>query len=133
MTQEQLNQLSQEIVKVSRQIEILNGPEFADTVPQVESAKEALIAYKNEAEAQIRAHQAQAAAAAAPAAAPAANPMFGQINMQALGQLVAALQQAGTAPAAAPAAPAPQAAVAANPLASLLATLAQSAVPAAQG
>lgn len=132
MTQEQLNQLSQEIVKVSRQIEILNGPEFADTVPQVESAKEALIAYKNEAEAQIRAHQAQAAAAA-PAAAPAANPMFGQINMQALGQLVAALQQAGTAPAAAPAAPAPQSAVAANPLASLLATLAQSAVPAAQG
>lgn len=131
MTQEQLNQLSQEIVKVSRQIEILNGPEFADTVPQVETAKEALIAYKNEAEAQIRAHQAQAAAA--PAAAPAANPMFGQINMQALGQLVAALQQAGTAPAAAPAAPAPQAAVAANPLASLLATLAQSAVPAAQG
>ena len=128
MTQEQLNQLSQEIVKVSRQIEILNGPEFADTVPQVESAKEALIAYKQEAEAQIRAHQAQAAAAA-----PAANPMFGQINMQALGQLVAALQQAGTAPAAAPAAPAPQAAVAANPLASLLATLAQSAVPAAQG
>lgn len=130
MTQEQLNQLSQEIVKVSRQIEILNGPEFADTVPQVETAKEALIAYKQEAEAQIRAHQAQAAAA--PAAAPAANP-FGQINMQALGQLVAALQQAGTAPAAAPAAPAPQAAVAANPLASLLATLAQSAVPAAQG
>ena len=129
MTQEQLNQLSQEIVKVSRQIEILNGPEFADTVPQVEDAKQALIAYKNEAEAQIRAHQAQAAAA--PAAAPAANP-FGQINMQALGQLVAALQQAGTAPAA-PAAPAPQAAVAANPLASLLATLAQSAVPAAQG
>ena len=127
MTQEQLNQLSQEIVKVSRQIEILNGPDFADTVPQVEAAKEALIAYKNEAEAQIRAHQAQAAAAA-PAAAPAANP-FGQINMQALGQLVAALQQAGTAPAA----PAPQAAVAANPLASLLATLAQSAVPAAQG
>ena len=131
MTQEQLNQLSQEIVKVSRQIEILNGPDFADTVPQVEAAKEALIAYKQEAEAQIRAHQAQAAAAA-PAAAPAANP-FGQINMQALGQLVAALQQAGTAPAAAPAAPAPQAAVAANPLASLLATLAQSAVPAAQG
>ena len=130
MTQEQLNQLSQEIVKVSRQIEILNGPEFADTVPQVETAKEALIAYKREAEAQISAHQAQAAAAA-PAAAPAANP-FGQINMQALGQLVAALQQAGTAPAA-PAAPAPQAAVAANPLASLLATLAQSAVPAAQG
>ena len=126
MTQEQLNQLSQEIVKVSRQIEILNGPEFADTVPQVESAKEALIAYKREAEAQISAHQAQAAAAA-----PAANP-FGQINMQALGQLVAALQQAGTAPAA-PVAPAPQAAVAANPLASLLATLAQSAVPAAQG
>lgn len=130
MTQEQLNQLSQEIVKVTRQIEILNGPEFADTVPQVETAKQALIAYKNEAEAQIRAHQAQAAAAA-PAAAPAANP-FGQINMQALGQLVAALQQAGTAPAA-PVAPAPQAAVAANPLASLLATLAQSAVPAAQG
>lgn len=113
MSQEQLNQLSQEIVKVSRQIEILNGPEFADTVPQVESAKEALIAYKNEAEAQIRAHQAQAAAA--PAAAPAANP-FGQINMQALGQLAAALQQAGTA----------------NPWASLLATLAPSAVPAAQ-
>lgn len=130
MTQEQLNQLSQEIVKVSRQIEILNGPEFADTVPQVEDAKQALIAYKNEAEAQIRAHQAQAAAAA-PAAASAANP-FGQINMQALGQLVAALQQAGTAPAA-PVAPAPQAAVAANPLASLLATLAQRAVPAAQG
>ena len=130
MTQEQLNQLSREIVKVSRQIEILNGPEFADTVPQVEDAKQALIAYKNEAEAQIRAHQAQAAAAA-PAAASAANP-FGQINMQALGQLVAALQQAGTAPAA-PVAPAPQAAVAANPLASLLATLAQSAVPAAQG
>ena len=129
MTQEQLNQLSQEIVKVSRQIEILNGPEFADTVPQVEAAKDALIAYKREAEAQISAHQAQAAAA--PAAAPAANP-FGQINMQALGQLVAALQQAGTAPAA-PVAPAPQAAVAANPLASLLATLAQSAVPAAQG
>lgn len=110
MTQEQLNQLSQEVVTVSRQIEILNGPEFADTVPQVESAKEALLAYKNEAEAQIRAHQAQAAAAAQ-----AANP-FGQINMQALGQLVAALQQAGTA----------------NPLTSLLATLVPSAVPAAQ-
>lgn len=79
MTQEQLNQLSQEIVMVSRQIEILNGSEFADTVPQVETVKEALIAYKNDAEAQIRAHQAQAAAAA-----PAANP-FGQINMQVLG------------------------------------------------
>lgn len=126
MTQEQLDQLSQEIVKVSRQIEILNGPEFADTVPQVESAKEALIAYKDEAEAQIRAHQAQAAAA------PAANP-FGQIDMQALVQLVAALRPAGTAQAAAQAAPAPQAAAAANPLAGLLAALARSAVPAAQG
>lgn len=90
MTQEQFNQLSQEIPMISRQIEILNGPEFADTVPEVETAKEALIAYKREAEAQINAHQAQAAAA------PAANP-FSQINMQALGQLVAALQQVGAA------------------------------------
>lgn len=112
MTQEQINQLRQEVPMIARQIEILNGPEFADTVPQIATAIEALENYKNEASRIVSEWDAAHAPAqpVMPAVrpgilnldslygqpAPAANP-FGQINMQALGQLVAALQQAAPA------------------------------------
>lgn len=131
MTQEQFNQLNQEIVKVNRQIEILNGPEFADTVPEVGEAKRALQNYVAEAQARVAEYNAQHAAPAV-GAAPAAG-MFGQVNTAALAQLVAALQSA--APAAAPATPAtPAVNPAGNALIqALMQAMAQSPTPAAQG
>ena len=130
MTQEQFNQLNQEIVKVNRQIEILNGPEFADTVPEVGEAKQALQNYVAEAQARVAEYNAQHAAPAV-GAAPAAG-MFGQVNTAALTQLVAALQSA--APAAAPVAAAP-ATPAVNPagnalIQALMQAMAQSPAPA---
>ena len=61
MTQEQINTLRQDITNVTRQIQILSGPEFADTVPEVATAKTALERYKEAAEGHVaewdRAHQ----------------------------------------------------------------------------
>lgn len=81
MTQEQINALRQDIVNVTRQIQVLSGPEFADTVPEIGTAKAALEAYKAEAERQVAEYEAartalqsifgrllQNAAASAPAA-----------------------------------------------------------------
>lgn len=79
MTQEQFNALRQDIVNVTRQIQVLSGPEFADTVPEIETAKAALEAYKAEAERQVAEYEAaRTAQAAAPSAAP------GQVNLTAL-------------------------------------------------
>ena len=50
MTQEQINTLRQDITNVTRQIQILSGPEFADTVPEVTTAKTALERYKQAAD-----------------------------------------------------------------------------------
>lgn len=108
MTQEQINQLRQEIPMISRQIEILNGPEFADTVPEIATAVEALENYKDEASRIVSEYDAanapaqsampavrpgilnlgslygQPAPAAQPAAAPAEAPAPGQIDVDAL-------------------------------------------------
>ena len=83
MTQEQFNTLRQDIVNVTRQIQILSGPEFADTVPEIETAKHALEAYKAEAERQVAEYEAaRAAQATATPAAGGAAP--GQVNLAAL-------------------------------------------------
>lgn len=82
MTQEQINALRQDIVNVTRQIQVLSGPEFADTVPEIGTAKAALEAYKAEAERQVAeyeaAHTTQAAAPSATGVSP------GQVNLAAL-------------------------------------------------
>lgn len=83
MTQEQYNELRQDITNVTRQIQILSGPEFADTVPEIAEAKEALERYKAEAERQVAAYE--AASRPAPAAvAPAVGAAPGQVNLAAL-------------------------------------------------
>ena len=108
MTQEQINQLRQEIPMISRQIEILRGPDFTDSVPQIATAIEALENYKNEASRIVSEYDAahapaqpampavrpgilnlgslygQPAPAAQPAAAPAVAPALGQIDVNAL-------------------------------------------------
>lgn len=83
MTQEQINSLRQDITNVTRQIQILSGPEFADTVPEIETAKHALEAYKAEAERQVAAHDAANRPAQA-TVAPAAGVAPGQVNLSAL-------------------------------------------------
>ena len=82
MTQEQFNELRQDIVNVTRQIQVLSGPEFADTVPEIETAKHALEAYKAEAERQVAEYE---AARTAQTAAPSAGGVApGQVNLAAL-------------------------------------------------
>ena len=82
MTQEQFNELRQDIVNVTRQIQVLSGPEFADTVPEIETAKHALEAYKAEAERQVAEYEAARTAQAAAPSATGAAP--GQVNLAAL-------------------------------------------------
>ena len=104
MTQEQINQLRQEIPMISRQIEILRGPDFTESVPQIATAIEALENYKNEASRIVSEWDATHAPAQpampavrpgilnlgslygqpAPAAQPAAAPALGQIDVNAL-------------------------------------------------
>ena len=82
MTQEQINALRLDIANVTRQIQILSGEEFADTVPEIETAKHALEAYKAEAERQVAEYE---AARTAQAAAPSATGISsGQVNLAAL-------------------------------------------------
>ena len=61
LSQEHINTLRQEIPMITRQIQLISGPEFANTVPEVANAKQALEAYKAEAERHVaewdRAHQ----------------------------------------------------------------------------
>ena len=79
MTQEQINALRLDIANVTRQIQILSGEEFADTVPEIETAKHALEAYKAEAERQVAEYE---AARTAQAAAPSATSISsGQVNL----------------------------------------------------
>ena len=93
MTQEQINTLRQDITNVTRQIQILSGPEFADTVPEVTTAKTALERYKQAAEEQIAAYEA-ANHPAQPAVAPAtAAP--GQVNIAGLTAAIQANPQLG--------------------------------------
>ena len=83
MTQEQFNTLRQDIANVTRQIQVLSGPEFADTVPEIETAKHALEAYKAEAERQVAEYEASRASQAT--AAPSAGGVSqGQVNLAAL-------------------------------------------------
>ena len=46
LSQEHIATLRQEIPMVTRQIQLISGPEFADTVPEVAIAKAALERYK---------------------------------------------------------------------------------------
>ena len=86
MTQEQINALRQDIVNVTRQIQVLSGPEFADTVPEIETAKHALEAYKAEAERQVAEYE---AASTAQATAPSATGISsGQVNLAALAAVI---------------------------------------------
>ena len=61
LNQEHINTLRQEIPMITRQIQLISGPEFTNTVPEVANAKQALEAYKAEAERHVaewdRAHQ----------------------------------------------------------------------------
>ena len=61
LNQEHINTLRQEIPMITRQIQLISGPEFVITVPEVANAKQALEAYKAEAERHVaewdRAHQ----------------------------------------------------------------------------
>lgn len=50
LSQENIATLRQEIPMVTRQIQLISGPEFADTVPEVAVAKAALERYKRAAE-----------------------------------------------------------------------------------
>ena len=50
LSQEHIATLRQEIPMVTRQIQLISGPEFADTVPEVAVAKAALERYKRAAE-----------------------------------------------------------------------------------
>jgi len=55
LNQEQIATLRQEIPMITRQIQLISGPEFANTVPEVAAAKQALEAYKAEAERHVAA------------------------------------------------------------------------------
>ena len=55
LSQEQIATLRQEIPMITRQIQLISGPEFANTVPEVAAAKQALEAYKAEAERHVAA------------------------------------------------------------------------------
>ena len=61
LSQEHIDTLRQEIPMVTRQIQLISGPEFADTVPEVAVARFALERYKQAAEAHVaewdRAHR----------------------------------------------------------------------------
>ncbi len=50
LSQEHIATLRQEIPMVARQIQLISGPEFTDTVPEVAIAKAALERYKRAAE-----------------------------------------------------------------------------------
>lgn len=50
LSQENIATLRQEIPMVTRQIQLISGPEFTDTVPEVAIAKAALERYKRAAE-----------------------------------------------------------------------------------
>ena len=50
LNQEHIATLRQEIPMITRQIQLISGPEFTNTVPEVAAAKQALEAYKAEAE-----------------------------------------------------------------------------------
>ena len=50
LSQEHIATLRQEIPMITRQIQLISGPEFADTVPEVAVAKAALERYKQAAE-----------------------------------------------------------------------------------
>ena len=61
LNQEHIATLRQEIPMIARQIQLISGPEFANSVPEIAAAKEALEHYKAAAEAHVaewdRAHQ----------------------------------------------------------------------------
>ena len=61
LNQEHIATLRQEIPMITRQIQLISGPEFTNTVPEVAAAKQALETYKAEAERHVaewdRAHQ----------------------------------------------------------------------------
>jgi len=84
MTQEQINSLRQDITNVTRQIQILSGPEFADTVPEIGNAKMALEQYKAEAERQVAAYDAANRPAQTTVTPAVGGVAPGQVNLSAL-------------------------------------------------
>lgn len=59
LNQEHIATLRQEIPMIARQIQLISGPEFANTVPEVAAAKAALEQYKQAAEAHVAAWDAE--------------------------------------------------------------------------
>lgn len=55
LNQEHIATLRQEIPMITRQIQLISGPEFANSVPEIAVAKQALEAYKAEAERHVAA------------------------------------------------------------------------------
>lgn len=55
LNQEHIATLRQEIPMITRQIQLISGPEFANSVPEIAIAKQALEAYKAEAERHVAA------------------------------------------------------------------------------
>lgn len=53
MTQEQITTLKNEIVSLNKQVDTLNSEVFADTVPEIETAKTAIKNYIAKAQAEI--------------------------------------------------------------------------------
>lgn len=106
LNQEHIATLRQEIPMITRQIQLISGPEFANTVPEVAAAKQALEAYKAEAERHVAAWDA------------AHQPPI-QSRLLNLG----AFYNPGATPAPAPTAPAPAPTAGVNP--ELIASIAQ--------
>lgn len=106
LNQEHIATLRQEIPMITRQIQLISGPEFANTVPEVAAAKQALEAYKAEAERRVAAWDA------------AHQPPI-QSRLLNLG----AFYNPGATPAPAPTAPAPAPTAGVNP--ELIASIAQ--------
>lgn len=84
LNQEHIATLRQEIPMITRQIQLISGPEFVITVPEVANAKRALEAYKAEAERQVAAYDAANRPAQATAAPVAGGVAPGQVNLSAL-------------------------------------------------
>lgn len=106
LNQEHIATLRQEIPMITRQIQLISGPEFANTVPEVAAAKQALEAYKAEAERHVAAWDAEH-----------------QPPIQSRLLNLGAFYNPGATPAPAPTAPAPAPTAGVNP--ELIASIAQ--------
>lgn len=106
LNQEHIATLRQEIPMITRQIQLISGPEFANSVPEIAIAKQALEAYKAEAERHVAAWDAEH-----------------QPPIQSRLLNLGAFYNPGATPAPAPTAPAPAPTAGVNP--ELIASIAQ--------